>query len=111
MIRFVQDKRSEKHQKGLRSVLVFVVTFLLFVCGIHFVNLETVAEEKQYLEQAIERAVIQCYAIEGRYPQNLAYIEDNYGLMYDKERFFVDYRTIGSNLRPEIVVLERKDGK
>ncbi len=110
-MRFVRNKRSEKPHGGKRSALLFVVIFLLFLGCVHYVNRETGTEEMRYIEQAIERAVIQCYAIEGSYPQNLAYIEENYGLVYDKERFFVDYRTIGSNLRPEIVVLERKDGK
>jgi hypothetical protein len=59
-----------------------------------------------FLQLAIERASVECYALEGAYPPNVAYLEDNYGISYDKKRFFVHYRVLGSNLRPEIAVFD-----
>ena len=59
------------------------------------------------LEKAIDRSITQCYALEGVYPDNLAYLEQEYGLTYNKEHFFVDYQYIGSNLRPDITIIER----
>ena len=36
------------------------------------------------------------------------YLNDNYGLTYDSEHYFIDYRFIGSNLRPDVTIIERK---
>ena len=54
------------------------------------------------------RATVQCYAIEGRYPPDLAYLEENYGLILDREHYVYHYRLEGSNLMPEIQVFEEK---
>ena len=38
----------------------------------------------------------------------LSYMEEHYGLTYDKDLFFVDYQPIGSNIRPDVTVISRK---
>ena len=48
---------------------------------------------------------MQCYALEGTYPPNLQYLEEHYGLTYDKKRFYVDYLAIGSNFFPDVTVI------
>ena len=66
------------------------------------------AEDKQAesLENALRRSIVQCYAIEGVYPPNDRYLEEHYGLVYDKSRFYIDYQSIGSNLYPDVTVLD-----
>lgn len=56
-------------------------------------------------QQSLQRAAVQCYALEGTYPQDLAYLEERYGVRVSGERFFVDYRYIASNLMPDITVI------
>ncbi len=56
-------------------------------------------------EESVRRAAVQCYALEGAYPQDLAYLEDHYGVTVDAGRFRVDYLYIGSNLMPDITVV------
>ena len=58
-------------------------------------------------EQAVRRAAVQCYAVEGIYPPDLGYMRDHYGLQVDEERYLVDYRCFASNLMPDITVLPR----
>ena len=36
-------------------------------------------EQRALLEDAITRALVTCYAVEGRYPSSLSYLEENYG--------------------------------
>ena len=60
---------------------------------------------REVLAQAVERGIVNCYALEGSYPPDIAYLEEHYGLTYDKTQFYVDYRPIGSNLRPDFAVL------
>ena len=63
--------------------------------------------QKESLENAVTRSVTYCYTVEGTYPENLDYLKDNYGLIYDEETFFVDYRIIGSNVLPDITIIEK----
>lgn len=57
--------------------------------------------------QAIRRAAVQCYALEGAYPANLDHLEERYGVQVDESRFFVDYQYVAANLMPDITVLPR----
>ena len=50
---------------------------------------------------------MQCYSIEGAYPESLEYMEEHYGLTYDKDVFFVDYQPIAGNLYPDYTVIKR----
>lgn len=62
---------------------------------------------RDILERALARSITQCYAIEGTYPPDLNYLIDNYGLSYDIEKYYIDYRYIGANLRPDTTIIER----
>jgi hypothetical protein len=52
--------------------------------------------------------VAQCYALEGAYPPDLAYLEDNYGLMLDRSRYIYHYELFASNIFPDVKVLSLK---
>lgn len=56
-------------------------------------------------EESVRRAALQCYALEGAYPQSVDYLEERYGVAVDPERFRIDYFYVGSNLMPEIHVV------
>ncbi|MDO4540165.1 MAG: hypothetical protein Q4B48_03535 [Syntrophomonadaceae bacterium] len=56
-------------------------------------------------EQAVIRAAVQCYALEGFYPQQLSYLKDHYGVSYNEDSYTVHYQYIASNLMPDITVL------
>ncbi len=61
---------------------------------------------KQQLEESLHRTAAACYASEGVYPPDVFYMEEHYGLHFDKERYLVRYEIFASNLMPEITVLE-----
>lgn len=99
----------EKLKKGLQAALAVTVV-AGFLLGIGSVSNQADLQQKKSLESALYKSVVQCYAMEGRYPESLAYIEDHYGLLYDRERFFVDYEVLGSNIMPDITVIDRQEG-
>lgn len=68
-------------------------------------DLETASA--QALRQAVLQAAVQCYAVEGSYPASLHYLEENYGLLVNHDRFIVTYEAFASNLMPQVNVLER----
>jgi hypothetical protein len=43
--------------------------------------------------------------VEGRYPESIAYIEENYGIYIDRSRYVVDYEIFASNIMPVIDVM------
>ena len=101
--------RGRKRQSALRPLLwvLGVVLVLLFALGaVDRLTLGRAGEEKQQLEQAVKRAAVACYAAEGFYPPDLAYLQEHYGLQINGERFVVSYDAPASNLMPDITVLE-----
>ena len=63
------------------------------------------------VRETVLSSVSQCYALEGAYPPDLAYLENNYGLILDRSRYIYYYETIASNIFPEVKVFPlRKSG-
>ena len=64
------------------------------------------SDEESYkiLSDAIIRSAVQCYAIEGFYPPDIEYLENNYGLLVDHNKYFVSYSVFASNIVPEVEV-------
>ncbi len=87
--------------------MFLLVLFLPLLLGFFSQHMErrVSAESLQMMEQAVTRAAIECYALEGFYPPSVDYLSDHYGVAIDQEQYFVDYVFIGSNLMPEIMVL------
>ncbi len=108
MNRFQKKKNWARHAGRVIAGAVLILVFGLFWAGISSVSEETREQQKKSLETAIWRNVIHCYAMEGRYPQSLEYMEEHYGLSYDKSRFLVDYEIVGSNIMPDVTVLEQR---
>ena len=91
------------------SLLLFIAVIAIFIFGINFIANKNLSNEKEILTNAINRDVIHCYAVEGFYPENLKYIEEKYGLNYDHDKYIINYESIGSNIMPQITIIERKD--
>jgi len=56
------------------------------------------------IRDLIERTARQCYAVEGVYPPNLAYLEDHYGIRINKKDYYVTYEAFASNVPPSVFV-------
>ncbi|MEG0978761.1 MAG: hypothetical protein RR911_02375 [Oscillospiraceae bacterium] len=90
----------------LLSIILFATILGMFLWGLGDAELNSRAEGKRVLEESVRRAVVSCYALEGSYPQDLEYIEDNYGIKIDESKYSVKYSIFASNIMPEITVLE-----
>lgn len=89
----------------LFSLVLVIGALIFFFSGIQTVSTTTKEEQIQALESAIHRNIVHCYSIEGTYPPNLEYLEEHYGLLYDKKSFYIDYIPIGSNILPDVTVI------
>ena len=65
-------------------------------------------EERRQLEGAFRRSAGACALWEGISPPDLAYLEEHYGIQIDESRYTVYYDIFGSNLMPDITVLENE---
>ncbi len=107
MARFQYRKPSRTYRKFVVSVCVFTLITAVFYQGIDSLSSSTQRRQKESLENALNRNITYCYAVEGAYPESLDYLKEHYGLTYDEDRFFVDYQVIGANILPNITIIEK----
>ena len=62
-------------------------------------------DQAEFLADAVRRSAVQSYALEGRFPDNLSHLEENYGLIIDRSRYAVYYEPMGGNILPQIRVV------
>ncbi|MBQ7536260.1 MAG: hypothetical protein IJT43_11670 [Stomatobaculum sp.] len=91
------------------SVLLCIAWMGVFVRMTGWLGDSRSAEQEKALNTSLERCITNCYALEGFFPPDLQYMEDHYGLSYDKNLFFVDYQPIAANIRPDYFVLLLKE--
>ncbi len=87
-------------------VLIFSCLILFLSVGIENVSSASDGESRQILQDAVLRATVQCYAIEGMYPPDMRYLEDHYGVVYDHSRYIVHYEAFAGNILPDIAVID-----
>lgn len=107
MKRFYYGRQKNGIGTAMISFILFFFLLLLFCAGIDSASQKARKEQKNSLEDAIWRSITQYYAIEGRYPESLNALKEEYGLQYDSEEFLVDYQVFGANLIPDVTVLDR----
>ena len=95
-----QEKRLRRGAKRLGAAIAAACTLLLLL-GVW-------EQAAQSLRTAVLDAAVQCYALEGAYPQSLSYLEENYGVQVNHSRFIVSYEAYASNQLPAVAVLEKQ---
>ncbi len=93
----------------LLPVLIFAFVFAIVLSGLSSTSDTVESEGLRVAQEAIERAAVCCYAVEGSYPDSYEYLRDNYGLSINEDRYFVFYSVFASNFMPDITVV-LKDG-
>ena len=102
-----KKKSSWKRELFFPVVMFLVVLVCAGAAGLYFEHASRM-QSIDLLRQSARKAVVQCYAIEGSYPESIEYLEENYGLTYNHDKFFVDYELYASNIMPYVDVFERE---
>ena len=85
------------------AVICLVIAGIIVAFGSH--SGEDLGDESvTAITEAVKRSALQCYVVEGVYPPDLAYLEENYGLQINKQDYYVTYNAFASNLPPDIIV-------
>jgi hypothetical protein len=91
------------------SIIILLGVLGLMLSGSGIMSDKADAESARILEDAIRRATVQCYALEGAYPQSVEYLAENYGIRMDRERYNIFYEGFASNIMPDITVIPKED--
>lgn len=104
----------KRMKKGLNLLKEYGLAICLFfaVAGFVFFGLlqaKTAQHEEslRIARESIMRGAVSCYALEGAYPPNYAYLKENYGIYVDEEKYTVFYDIFASNLMPDVTVIEK----
>ena len=101
-------KRKESRHVQMRGIIItalaFAITVLVLVFALSQVDERSEQQQAKALENAIMRATLTCYAVEGRYPATVRYLKENYGVVYNEDKYIVVIDSFG-NMLPDIRVL------
>ncbi|MDR0838198.1 MAG: hypothetical protein LBN99_00990 [Oscillospiraceae bacterium] len=106
-------------KKALRAILgalrsygigvgLFLVIVVMLLGGLSSTERASEQEQLDMLRDNIARAVVSCYALEGRYPESLDYLVSNYNVRIDESKFVVHYMIFGENIMPDVDVSARE---
>ena len=95
------------NKKDVAAILIFVALIVAFVFLINNITGKGNGRELDIVRDAVKNAALTCYAVEGMYPDDLAYLREHYHLSYNEEKYHVFYEPLASNLMPSIKVAER----
>lgn len=93
-------------REALAPILMTLAVAAMIGYGLYQTERSSRAEALRVLEDGLMRAVVRCYAVEGKYPDGVSYIEEHYGVRVDRTRYAVHYEIFASNVLPEITVIE-----
>lgn len=112
MLHVETQKRRSPAAGYLLSILIFSIILILFLLCVRSIGGRTEEDRLNALTDAVKRASVQCYAIEGRYPPSVEYLEEHYGIVIDRGRYNVFYDGWASNIMPDITILpaEKQEG-
>ena len=82
--------KTKKHGLARGLVLTLAVFAALFggaVAAFQKIGSSSENMEEQLVLDAVRRAALTCYAVEGAYPQSLEELERGYGLAYNKDAY------------------------
>jgi len=102
----------KKKEHGSLKLFLFIIAAIAALILIWYtastLGSSHTRESEKIAKEAIVRAAVQCYSIEGRYPESIEYLEKNYGLTLDRDKNNYFYHVIGENIVPDIQVFPKK---
>ncbi|MDO4198729.1 MAG: hypothetical protein Q4D13_07055 [Erysipelotrichaceae bacterium] len=97
-------------RRQIVSLLLFLLCAVILFMGFNSISSSSSSSDLSRVEDSLRKGIIECYAIEGKYPESLDYLRENYGVYFDEESYQLHYRYLGANMMPELMVFE-KGGK
>lgn len=90
----------------IKLLFMGVIVFLLWI-GFQEASRYSQNEDLQRISDTISELSLKCYSIEGKYPKDVDYLKEYYGLLINEEDYNVLYHYEGDNLKPMIRVSKK----
>lgn len=99
----------KKMNLSLVSIIVsaLVITAIAVVIFVSFDQDQVRNRQTEMIKDSVISSVVQCYALEGRYPDDLEYLQENYGLQLNTDRYYYHYDKFASNILPDVQVFAK----
>jgi len=102
---------SDKAEKNRSWLWYTLAVFVLIALIWFFIRAAGGSESRENgaaaIREAVETSARQCYVVEGVYPPDLRYLEDNYGLQINTNDYYVVYDIYASNVPPTVKVVSK----
>lgn len=105
-IRNLISTAAELLRENLLSLGLFLGVLAILLVGLQSAQEESRLEGLRIVEESVQRSIVTCYAIEGIYPDGIDYLEQNYNLIIDDSKYYIQYEVFASNIMPQITVIE-----
>jgi len=99
---------SQNSRKKLLPLVFFIAILVFVLYGVQNATDNSGRLQYDFTLRAIQRALADCYAIEGYYPPNMQYLYDNYAVHVDTDKYFVLYDIFAPNIRPTVQLIDRR---
>lgn len=102
---------SDKRKKRVYRVILTLLLAVVILCTLKILprlKRDMTTESVTALKSAIEQSARQCYVVEGAYPPDLKYLEDNYGVKVNTNDFYITYDAFASNMAPNVIVTPKE---
>lgn len=83
------------------QILIFIGIIGVFLYGFQSSDQGMSKEDTKRAKEAIRKAALECYSIEGAYPEELDYLKKHYGLVIQEDKYLIRYHFIASNIMPD----------
>ena len=102
-----KDKTSSKLKIVLWALVIVICVFLVWFFIAKSPATRKNANAEEAIRTAVQQSALQCYVVEGAYPPDLKYLEDNYGLRVNTTDYYVVYDAYAENQLPDVRVTKR----
>ena len=99
------------YNNNRRKLLPIILFAVILAVAVYSMEDATSSSDRLHYDmtlRAIERAVADCYAIEGYYPPNMDYLYENYRVRVDEDKYFVVYNIFAPNISPSVSLIDRR---
>ena len=108
-------KHIDWGQAAKLVMVLLILAVILSMVGpfLGFLNSYNQREE-QVTTDAIDKALVQCFALEGSYPSDLQYLVDNYGLILNTDKYVYALQNdwgdeYMANFKPQVAITLREE--
>ncbi len=102
---------QDRKKNDLLYLIVLAVCLLLAGAGVVGYRNRVPADMEEdtvlSIRKAVRESALQCYAVEGVYPPDIEYLQENYGLRINTDAYIVAYEAFAENQMPNIKVVKR----